>query len=335
MRELPFADAIDAAVADAMAADERVMVWGEDVPLIRRNLAARFGADRVRGTPISESAFLGAGVGAAMAGLRPIVEIMLVDFIGVCFDALLNHASKLATFTDGDWRVPLVVRAACGGGYGDAGQHEQILGGLLAGVPGLTVVLPSNPADAAGLMLAAIDHDDPVVFLEHKLLAAAWLDWMGGTSRPSVDISVPEAGAVGPVPDPIEAIPLGSAAERRVGSDLALISIGVPVHHCLLAADALATEGVDCSVVDLRTVSPLDTAAIVGVAERCGRVLVVDEDYQRFGLSGEVAAEVAEATTGVAFARLAVTDTLPYARHLEAAALPSTADIVTAARRLA
>jgi pyruvate/2-oxoglutarate/acetoin dehydrogenase E1 component len=222
--------------------------------------------------------------------------------------------------------VPLVVRAACGGGYGDGGQHEQILGGLLATIPGLRVVLPSNPADAAGLMRSAIDHDDPVVFLEHKLLAAAWLDWMGGTSRPTVEIPVPATGAVGPVPDPIEAIPLGSAAERRVGSDIALVS--------LEAADELAAQGTDCTVLDLRTISPLDTDALVHVAERCRRVLVVDEDYKHFGLSGEVAAQLAETTRGVSFARLAVTDTLPYARRLEAAALPSVAKIVAATKEL-
>jgi pyruvate dehydrogenase E1 component beta subunit len=334
VRELAFAEAIDAAVSEAMAADERVLVWGEDVPLIRRDLAARFGADRVRGTPISESAFLGAGVGAAMAGLRPIVEIMLVDFIGVCFDALLNHAAKLAAFTAGEWRIPMVVRAACGGGYGDGGQHEQILGGLLAGVPGLSVVLPSNPADGAGLMRTAIDHDGPVVFLEHKLLSSAWLDWMGGTSRPTVEIPVPAAGALGVVPDPIEAVPLGRAVERRVGSDVGLVSVGVPVHHCLEAAEQLAGQGTDCSVLDLRTISPLDTDALVRVAERCRRIVVVDEDFKHFGLSGEVAAQLAEATSGVSYARLAVADTLPYARHLEAEALPSVDDIVTAANTL-
>ncbi|MGZ4210784.1 MAG: alpha-ketoacid dehydrogenase subunit beta, partial [Actinomycetota bacterium] len=162
MARLSFADAIERAVATAMAEDERVVVFGEDVELIRRNLLVRFGPRRVRNTPISESAFLGAAVGAAMAGLRPIVEVMLVDFIGVALDALLNHAAKLETFSGGRWRAPLVVLAACGGGYGDAGQHEQSLWGMLGGIPGLAVVVPSTPADAAGLMLSAIAHDGPV-----------------------------------------------------------------------------------------------------------------------------------------------------------------------------
>ena len=139
--------------------------------MIRRNLLVRFGPDRVRGTPISESAFLGAGVGAAMAGLRPIVEVMLVDFLAVGLSALQNEAAKLETFSGGRWKAPIVVRATCGGGYGDAGQHEQALWGLLAGIPGLSVVVPSNPADAAGLMRAAIEAEGPVVYLEHKLLS--------------------------------------------------------------------------------------------------------------------------------------------------------------------
>ena len=329
-----FADAVDRAVAEAMAADDRVIVFGEDVPTIRRNLAARFGTDRVRGTPISESAFLGAGVGAAMAGLRPVVEIMLVDFLGVCFDALLNHAAKMEFFSGGRWPVPLVVRASCGGGYGDGGQHEQNLWGLLAGVPGLSVVVPSNPADAAGLMATAIAHDGPVVFLEHKLLAANWLDWLGGDSRPTVTFDVPAAGASGPVPDPVEPVPLGRAEVRRRGADLTILTLGVSTHRALAAAEELATAGTEATVVDLRSVSPLDTETVLATADT-GRVLVVDEDYLRFGLSGEIAAVLAE--SGIAldrFARVGPTDTIPYARHLEDAALPSVRSITDAASAL-
>ncbi|MGZ4242036.1 MAG: alpha-ketoacid dehydrogenase subunit beta, partial [Actinomycetota bacterium] len=244
MARLSFADAIERAVATAMAEDERVVVFGEDVELIRRNLLVRFGPRRVRNTPISESAFLGAAVGAAMAGLRPIVEVMLVDFIGVALDALLNHAAKLETFSGGRWRAPLVVRAACGGGYGDAGQHEQSLWGMLGGIPGLTVVVPSTPADAAGLMLSAIAHDGPVVYLEHKLLSDYWLDYMGGAKRANVTFDIPAVGSHGEVPEPLELVPIGRAAVRRKGADVAMLSVGVSVHRCLAAADILAARGI-------------------------------------------------------------------------------------------
>ncbi len=195
---MSFADAIEDALAQAMADDPRIVIIGEDVHTLRRNLFVRFGKDRVRSAPISESAFLGAAVTAAMAGLRPIVEIMMVDFIGVCMDALLNHAAKVEAFSGNKWQVPLVVRTACGGGYGDGGQHEQSLWGLLAHIPGLTVVVPSNPADAGGLMLAAIEHPGPVIYLEHKLLSDYWLDYLGTGGRKTVHFDVPPAGEHGP-----------------------------------------------------------------------------------------------------------------------------------------
>jgi pyruvate/2-oxoglutarate/acetoin dehydrogenase E1 component len=332
--EFTFAEAVEAGLAQAMAADERVVTFGEDVALLRRNLHVRFGPARVRDTPISESAFLGAGVSAALAGLRPVVEIMLVDFLGVALDGLLNHAAKYTAFSAGTWPVPLVVRAACGGGYGDAGQHEQVLWGLLAGIPGLAVVVPSTPADAAGLMVTAVETESPVVYLEHKLLSDYWLDYLGGASRPTVGFDVPVEGARGPVGLPIEGVPLGVAARRREGDDVTLVSVGVGVHRCLEAAEHLAAHGVSAEVIDLRCVSPLDEAAIVEGARATGRVVVVDEDYLRGGLSGEVAAIVAERAPGVGFARVAVEETIPYARHLEHAALPNRDRIVAAARRL-
>jgi pyruvate/2-oxoglutarate/acetoin dehydrogenase E1 component len=327
-RELTFGDAIEEALATAMAEDSRIVVFGEDVRMLRRNLLVRFGTDRVRDTPISESAFLGAGVTAAMGGLRPVVEIMLVDFLGVAFDGLLNHAAKYESFSGGRWRVPLVVRATCGGWYGDGGQHEQALWGMLAGVPGLDVVVPSTPSDAAGLMLTAIETDGPVVFLEHKLLSHDWLDYLGGASRETVDFDIPAAGARGPVPDPIEAIPLGQAVTRRRGADVALISLGVGVHRCLEAAEILAGDGVEATVVDLRSVAPLDRDAVISVSVDTGRVVVVDEDYIRGGLSGEIAAVLAETGSRARFARVAVETTIPYARHLEEAVLPNTGRIV-------
>ena len=159
MTTMNFSEAIDDALAQAMSEDPRIILFGEDVPMLRRNLLVRFGPKRVRATPISESAFLGAGVAAAMAGLRPVVELYMVDFLGVSMDALLNQASKLEAFSGGKWTAPVVVRAPCGGGYGDGGQHEQSLWGWLAHIPGLVVIVPSTPEDAWGLMYAALQYD--------------------------------------------------------------------------------------------------------------------------------------------------------------------------------
>ena len=334
VRELTFAAAIEAALAEAMAGDDRVVVFGEDVRLARRGQYVRFGGSRVMDSPISESALLGAALGSAMLGLRPVVEIMFVDFIGVALDQLLNHAAKVETFSGGSWRAPMVVRAACGGGYGDAGQHEQALWGLLGGIPGLSVVVPSTPADAAGLLLSALAHPGPVVFLEHKLLSDYWLDYVGGSSRPAVSFDVPAAGARGPVPEPLVPVPFGSAALRRDGGDLALVSLGVGAHRCAAAAEKLSADGVEAAVLDLRSVAPLDRGAVADLARRTGRVVVVDEDYLRGGLSGEIAAVLAEEGTGAAFARVTTETTIPYARRLEEQVLPNVERIVAAAQML-
>lgn len=335
MRTVGFAQAIDEALDQAMADDARVMVMGEDVHTIRRNLLVRYGAERVRSTPISESAFVGAAVTAAMGGLRPVVEVMIVDFLGVAMDAVLNHAAKVEFFSGGKWRAPLVIRAACGGGYGDGGQHEQSLWGWLAHIPGLSVVVPSTPADAGGLMLAAIEHDGPVIFLEHKLLAENWLDFMGAGGRETVQYNVPEAGARGPAPRVWAPLPLGRAVTRREGSDLTMVSVAVGVHHALQAAEALAKEGISAGVVDLRSVSPLDREAVCDAVAKTGRLLVVDEDYEGFGLSGELAAVALEVGLTFQFARVCTQTTIPYGREMEDQALPNCRRIVAAAARLA
>jgi pyruvate dehydrogenase E1 component beta subunit len=269
-----------------------------------------------------------------MAGLRPVAEVMFVDFIGVALDQLLNHAAKLEAFSGGRWQAPLVVRAACGGGYGDAGQHEQALWGLLAGIPGLSVVVPSTPADAAGLMLSALDDPGPVVFLEHKLLSQQWLDYVGGASRPGVEFDVPSAGARGEVAEEPTPVPLGVAALRRRGTDLVMVSLGVGVHRCLEAADRLAAEGVSAAVLDLRSVAPLDSQAVLDLAARTRRVLVVDEDYTRGGLSGEVAALLGERGVAAAYARVTTEETIPYAVHLEREVLPNVERVMDKARAL-
>jgi pyruvate dehydrogenase E1 component beta subunit len=329
-----FAQSIESALAQAMADDDRVILMGEDIQMMRVNLFSRFGEERVLNTPISECAFVGAAVSAAMSGLRPVVEIMLMDFIGAAMDAILNHAAKVEKFSGGDWKVPLVIRTACGGGYGDGGQHEQSLWGWLAHIPGLSVVVPSTPADAGALMLAAIEHDAPVVFCEHKLLSDYWLDYMGGSWRKSVEFDVPAEGAHGPVPKKWKALPLGKAAVRRDGKDITIISVAVGVHRSLEAANILEKKGIDAAVLDLRSISPLDKDAVSESVSRTGRLLAVDEDYKCFGLSGELAAVVKEEGLSFRYARVCTEDTIPYDRMREDQTLPSAEKIVHSALRM-
>jgi pyruvate/2-oxoglutarate/acetoin dehydrogenase E1 component len=333
-KRMSFADAIEDALAQAMAADDRIIVFGEEVHTLRRNLYVRFGERRVRPTPISESAFLGAAVGAAMAGLRPIAEIMMVDFLGVAIDALLNQAAKINAFSGGRWNVPMVVRAACGGGYGDGGQHEQSLWGWLAHIPGLSVVVPSTPADAGGLMLTAIEHEGPVVYLEHKLLSDYWLEFLGSGGRTNVTYDVPAESLGAGVPDRWTALPLGKAATRLEGKDITFVSVAVGVHRCLEAAARLREKGISACVIDLRTVSPLDREAVCKAASATGRLVAVDEDYAGFGLSGELAALVMEAGISCKYRRVCTMDTIPFAREMEDEALPNVKRIVEAALQI-
>lgn len=333
MNRVDLTPAIDRAIAQAMAVDDRIIVIGEDVPALRRTLLGEFGPDRVVEAPISESAFLGAGVGAALGGLRPIVEIMFVDFLSVAFHQVINEAAMIGPLSGRRWSVPLMIRAACGGGYGDAGQHEQALWGLLASVPELTVVAPSTPLDAAGLTLSLLEHDGPSVLLEHKLLSSMWMEELAGSHRDGVTIDVPVMAAE-PVADRVEPIPIGRAVVRREGSDLAVFSLAVGVHRAMQAASELASQSIECTVVDLRSVSPMDVATVCAVARECESVMVVDEDYGPFGLSGEVAAVLAEAGISRPFARVAATGVIPYATHLEREVLPSVGRIVDAAGRL-
>lgn len=334
MRTMSFAEAIEDALAQAMASDPRIVIFGEDVHMLRNNLFVRFGERRVRPAPISEAAFVGAAVGAAMLGLRPVVEVMLVDFVGVAMDALLNQAAKIEVFSGGKWKVPMVVRASCGGGYGDAGQHEQTLWGWLAHIPGLTVVVPSNPADAGGLMISALEYEGPVVYLEHKLLSSYWLDYFGKGGRTSVRFNVPPNGVEGPVPDSWSPVPLGRAATLQDGTDITLVSVGVCVHRSIEAAAVLEKKGVSAGVLDLRTVAPLDREAVCKAVSRSGRLLVVDEDYRDFGLSGELAATLLEAAISVCYRRVCTEETIPYSRKLEDQVLPNTRRIVDAALKL-
>ncbi|MFX0034383.1 MAG: alpha-ketoacid dehydrogenase subunit beta [Candidatus Hermodarchaeota archaeon] len=334
MPKLGFAQAIESAIIKAMEEDENIIILGEDVHGLRPTLFARFGKKRVMPTPISESAFVGAAVTAAMAGLRPIVEIMLVDFIGVTMDAILNHAAKIFYFSGNKWNVPLVIRTACGGGYGDAGQHEQSLWGWLAHIPGLNIVVPSNPADAGGLMLSSIYENNPVIYFEHKLLSDYWLDFMGSGGRTTVSFDVPEKGLEGEVPDKWAPIPLGKLNRMREGSDITLVSVGVGVHRSIETANLLEGKGISAEVLDLRCVTPLDVEGLKSSVGKTGALLVVDEDYKNFGLSGEISALLLENEMSFKFGRVCTETTIPYSRELEDQVLPNTKRIVNEALKV-
>ncbi len=329
MPEYTFSRAIDQAIAEAMERDHTIVLIGEDAPMLRAPLLARFGADRVMAAPISEAAFVGAAVGAAMGGLRPVVELYMVDFIAPGFDAVLNHMAKLQTFSGGSWPCPVLIRAPSGGGYGDGGQHGQSLWGMLAAIPGLTVVVPSTPADAYGLTSSALVHDGPVILCEPKLLSAEWLEFLGRGGRDSLKFDVPEAGARGSV-ELGSIVPFGKAAVRRTGSDVTIVSLAVGVHRSLEAAQRLEKDEIDCEVIDLRSLRPLDRGAVVQSVNRTRRLVVADEDYASFGLTGELAAIVLESGIAAQYARVCLDDTLPYARDLEVQALPNVERIVRA-----
>jgi len=316
-----------------MLVDDRIIIMGEDVHTNRTNIVARF-TDRVIPTPISESAFLGAGVTAAMAGLRPIVELWMIDFICVAFDAIVNHASKIYDFSGKRWKVPIVIRASAGGGFGDGGQHEQMLYGSIASIPGIKIVVPSNPADAGALMLTAIYDEDPVIFLEHKLLSDQLLYYLGGSGRDTVEFDVPPNGVEGDVPDKWEPLEFGKLNVLREGTDITLASLGVSVHRCMDAAVELDKAGISAEVLDLRTVVPLDVEGIKNSVEKTGKLIVVDEDYKQFGLTGEIAASLLERGLKFDFGRVATEGTIPFSRSLEDQALPNVERILNKCEKM-
>lgn len=307
------------AIALEMERDPEVVYLGEDVGAYggifgsTTGLLERFGPTRVIDTPISETAFIGLGIGAAVEGMRPIVELMFTDFMGVCLDQIYNHMAKIHFESGGNVRVPMVLTTAAGGGYSDGAQHSQCLWGTFAHLPGMKVVAPSDPADAKGLMASAVQDDNPVVYVFHK--GAMGLAWMARNPR-----------AVDDVPDGPYTVPIGKARVARAGTDVTVVTISLSVHHALDVADRLADEGIDVEVLDLRSLVPLDRAAILASVGRTGRLVVVDEDYLSFGMSGEVVATVAEHDPGLLRApprRVAVPDVpIPYSRPLEQAVLP-------------
>lgn len=315
-------DAIHDALEAELVADERVFVAGIDVGAggnvfgLTRGLHDQFG-DRVRDTPISETAVMGLGVGAAMAGMRPVVELMYLDFLGVCLDQLLNQAAKLPYMTGGAAQMALTVRTQFGAGRSSGSQHSQSLEALLAHIPGLSVVMPSTPADTYGLLRAAIQDPNPVVVIENRLLY----------------------GMKGPRPPADHVLPIGRARVVREGSDVTVVSVSRMVHEALAAAETLAGEGVSVEVIDLRTVAPLDTATILESVVKTSRLLIAHEAVVPFGIGAEIAAVVANEgfwTLDAPIERVGAPATPPpYAPDLEQAWLPDRDDIAAAVRRLA
>ncbi|WP_395298228.1 alpha-ketoacid dehydrogenase subunit beta [Kitasatospora hibisci] len=316
-----YREALRQAMREAMAADERVFLMGEDVGRyggafgVSFGLLDEFGPDRVRDTPLSESAFVGAGIGAAIAGLRPIVEVMTVNFSLLALDQILNNAATMLHMSGGQVAVPLVIRMTTGAGRQLAAQHSHSLEGWYAHVPGIRVLAPATLADARHMLAPALADPDPVVIFEHGSLYN-----VSGTLPPGA----------GPVD-------LDSAALRRPGTDVSLITHGGSLGKCLEAADRLSADGVDAEVVDLRTLRPLDDATVVGSVRRTHRAVVVDEGWRTGGLSAEVAARITEQgfyDLDAPVERVCAAEVpVPYARQLEAAALPQVDGIVAAARR--
>jgi pyruvate dehydrogenase E1 component beta subunit len=336
MRELTIKDAINEALAQEMAADDRVILLGEDIaggagrdeaypdaadawggPFgVTQGLLGRFGRRRVVDTAIAETGFIGASVGMAIAGLRPIAEIMYVDFIGTSFDQLLNQAAKLRYVYGGKVSVPMVVRTVVGAGFRAAAEHSQTLYSLYTHIPGLKVVAPSNAYDAKGLLIAAIRDPDPVIFMEHKRLYMRTNE----------------------VPDEPYTIPLGVAHVVRSGSDVTVVGIQKMVYTALDAADMLASEGIDCEVIDPRTYSPLDTDAILHSIRKTGRLVIVDESYPRCSLAADISAIVAEHAFDSLRAPIrrvtAPHAPVPFSPPLEDLYIPSPARVAQACRDL-
>ncbi len=323
MHEVTYAEAIREAMSEEMRRDSEVFLMGEDVGVyggafgVSLGMIQEFGPERIRDTPISEAAIIGAATGAALLGMRPIAEIQFSDFILIGMDQLVNQAAKLRYMFGGRARVPMVVRSPAGSGTGAAAQHSQSLEALYCHVPGLVVVAPSTPMDAKGLLKAAIRNDNPVLFFEQKLLY-------------NTRGSLPEEDFV---------IPIGRADTKRAGDDLVMITYGRMVQVCVEAAEALAPEGRQAQVLDLRTLRPLDSIAIVEAARRTGRVLVVHEACLTGGLGAEVAAIVADSDAfyylEAPVRRVAGLDVpIPYCPDLERAAVPTVARVTAAAREL-
>ena len=321
-KKINFIQAVNMAMDEAMSIDKRVILMGEDIAdaqgggvfTATKGLSTKYGIDRVRSTPISEQAIIGAAVGAAIAGYRPVAEIMLMNFITVAMDQVVNHAAKLRFMSGGQTTVPLTIRTSTGAGAGFGGQHSDMLEAWFAHVPGLKVATASNPADAKGLLLSCILDDDPCIFIENTLAY----------------------GVSGPAPEPGYRVPLGKAAVARAGSDVTVIAYGPPVVHALAVADALQANGISVEVIDLRTIAPFDEEAVLASVARTGRAVVVHEAVRKFGVGAEISSLIHEnlfrglkapvQRVGSAYAPV------PFSPALEKAFLYSAAEIERAIR---
>ena len=320
---MSFTDAYRMALEEALESDPSVLLLGEDIGdkegggvfKVTKGLSTKYGAHRVRTTPISEQAIVGAAVGAALAGMRPVAEIMLMNFVTVAMDQIVNHAAKLRFMSGGQTGVPITIRTRTGAGAGTAGQHSDMLEAWFAHVAGIKVVVPSTPADAKGLLSSCIFDDDPCLFIEDGLTRAL----------------------TGPAPPPGHRVPLGKAHVARSGSDVSVIGYGRPLRDTLVIAERLAQEGIQVEVVDLRTVSPLDTDGILKSVAKTRRAVVVHEAPRSFGVGAEVAARIQEHLYGQLAApvlRVASRDvTVPFAKVLETEYLYKPTEIESAIRR--
>ena len=327
-RQLTMSRAMVSAIAHEMREDEEVFYMGEDVADYggifdsTDGLLDEFGRDRIMDIPISETAYVGAAVGAAMEGMRPIAELMFVDFFGVGMDQIYNFMAKNTYMSGGNVSVPMVLTAGVGGTYNDAAQHSQTLYATFSHLPGMKVVVPSTAYDAKGLMHNAIRDDDPVVYLFHKRLMG--IGWLPAPEGPKT-----------PVPKEDYALPFGEADIKRNGEDVTIVTLGLHVHHALEAAIQLSDDGTEAEVVDLRTLVPLDEETVISSVKKTGNLLVVDEDYQSYGVTSEVISRVVEHDSDIVnnVDRLAIPDVpIPFARSMENEVLPDVDDIVASVR---
>lgn len=325
-RIMPVGMAINEAMDVAMGLDEKVFLLGEDIAepsggvyKITKGLSTKYGTARVRKTPISEQAIIGAAVGAAIAGYKPVAEIMIMDFIAVCLDQITNHAAKIRYMSGGQTTVPMVIRTSAGAGRQFGAQHSELLEAFAVHSPGMKVVIPSSAADAKGLLVSSIFDPDPVLFVEPMLMY-----W--------------DPAYAGDVPAGDYRIPLGKANVLREGSDVTLISYGRQVHVCKEAADQLAAEGISAEVIDLRSLVPLDEATIFASVTKTKRAVVVHEAVTRCGFGAELSSRIHEELWGTIAApvqRVGGKNTpVPYAKNLETAFLPQTEDVVAAVKSI-
>jgi pyruvate/2-oxoglutarate/acetoin dehydrogenase E1 component len=322
MTILTYAQALNEALREEMHADPRVFLMGEDIGLhggifrVTKDLFQEFGAERVRDTPISESGFVGLGVGAAISGMRPVVELLFMDFALVAADQIVNQAAKLRYMAGGTVSVPLVIRTQQGGGRGNGAQHSQSFETWMAQVPGLIVIAPATPADAKGLLKSAIRAGNPVMFIEHKLLY----------------------NTKGEVPEGEYTVPIGKAEVKRIGRDLTIVSYSRTLLFALEAAEKLAEEGIEAEVVDLRTIAPLDMETVYKSVQDTGRLMVVHESHASCGLGAEIIARVYEEKPELLISparRLGAKHVpIPVAEVMENAVLPQVEDIVQLARKM-